>query len=355
MKESLIKILDRYSTVEKELSSATALNNQEAYKKITKEYTELKPTAEKILELQSLEKILLGVQDTVKKETDHELLTLAEEEVRDTRERIQILEKEIDEMLQEKDPYDEKNIIVEIRAGTGGDESSLFCAELFRMYGRFAEKMGWLAKILSSSPTDLGGFKEIIFEIQGKGAYGYMKYESGTHRVQRIPETEKSGRVHTSAATVAVLPEAEEVDIEIDSKDLRIDVYRAGGKGGQSVNRTDSAVRITHLPTNTVVQCQDERSQLQNRIKAMAVLRSRLLAAKIEKQSKERRDLRKKQIGTGDRSEKIRTYNFPQDRITDHRIKKSWHNIQDILDGKLDMVIEELMRVKKSNIENKNP
>lgn len=346
MKETYKKILEHHGMLEKKLAGAASFRNQENYKNLTKEYTELQPAAEKILELELAEKMLAEAHTTMKTENDKELLALAQEEIQEYAKKIKFLEEKIDGLLAEKDPYDEKNIIVEIRAGTGGDESSLFSAELFRMYSRFAEKMGWSAKILSSSRTDLGGFKEIIFEMRGRGAYGYMKYESGTHRVQRVPQTEKSGRVHTSAITVAVLPEAEEVDITIDPKDLRIDVYRAGGKGGQSVNRTDSAVRITHLPTQTVVQCQDERSQLQNRIKAMSVLRSRILAAQIEKQTRERRDLRKKQVGTGDRSEKIRTYNFPQDRITDHRIKKSWHNIQEILDGKLDGIIEELMRVE---------
>ena len=274
---------------------------------------------------------------------DAELVEMAEAENKDLESKICNLEKKIEEFLNPKNPLDKKNAIIEIRAGTGGDESALFTAEMFRVYAKFAESMGWKSQILSSNAIGIGGFKEIIFEIIGSGVYGWMKFESGTHRVQRVPETEKSGRVHTSAITVAVLPEADEIDIKIDPQDIKIDVYRSSGPGGQSVNTTDSAVRITHLP---IVACQDEKSQHKNREKALSVLRARLMAFEEEKRQKEMSEKRKLQIGSGDRSEKIRTYNFPQDRVTDHRVKKSWHNINSIMDGEIKEIIQEL---KKAN------
>lgn len=347
MKENLQKILERYHALQDEISRPEALSDVQKYTSLNQEMKQIKNIADKISKLSEMEKEINEARDIIQTSQDNDLIAIAQNELNDSTALKEELKKEIEKYMETRDPLDKKNIIVEIRAGTGGDESALFASILFRMYSRFAEKMGWGTKIVSSNRTDLGGFKEIVFEIIGHGAYGYLKYESGTHRVQRIPETEKAGRVHTSAATVAVLPEAEEVDLDINPADLKIDLFRAGGHGGQNVNKTETAIRITHLPTNTVVVCRDERSQQQNRAKAMIVLRSRILASQREKQQKEQSAIRKKQVGTGDRSEKIRTYNFPQDRITDHRIKKSWHNIQEILDGNIEPITEELQKAER--------
>lgn len=305
-----------------------------------RERSEMEPLVTAWAEYKDLSQQIADTREMA--EMDDELAELAREELKELRGRQEELEGTIRKLLVPKDPNDDKNVIVEIRAGTGGDEAALFAADLFRMYSRYAERMRWKSDVLSATETDGGGFREVIFEIRGKGAYSYLRFESGVHRVQRVPQTESQGRVHTSTASVAVLPEAEELDLEINDNDLKIDVYRSSGHGGQSVNTTDSAVRITHLPTNIVVTMQDEKSQLKNKAKAMTVLRSRLLEAEEARLAEERGDARRSQIGSGERSEKIRTYNYPQDRITDHRIGKSVSNIPGVMSGHLEPLVDDL-------------
>jgi peptide chain release factor 1 len=337
--EKLENTEKRYLELEKLLSSPEIISNREIFQAYSKELSELKYLVEKYREYK---KILREVEDTLAILEDEGMKEMAEVELDELEKKQIILEKEIEVLLLPKDPLDDKNIILEIRAGTGGEEAALFAGELLRMYLRYAERQGWKTELIDANATGLGGYKEVIFNIIGKGVYRKLKYESGTHRVQRVPKTEAGGRIHTSAVTVAILPEAEEVDVKIDEKDIRIDVYHASGAGGQNVNKVSTAIRITHFPTGLVVACQDERSQHQNREKAFKLLRARLFEITQEAESKKRAEIRKIMVGTGDRSEKIRTYNFPQSRVTDHRIGFTLHRMNDVLDGDLGEIIEAL-------------
>ena len=337
--EKLKNTEKRYLELEKLLSSPEIIANRETFQSYSKELSELKYLVEKYREYK---KIIQEAEDTQAILEDEGMKEMAEVELDELESKKNSLEKEIKVLLLPKDPLDDKNIIIEIRAGTGGEEAALFAGELLRMYLRYAERQGWKTELIDTNATGLGGYKEVIFNIIGKGAYSKLKYESGTHRVQRVPKTEAGGRIHTSAVTVAILPEAEEVDVKLDEKDIRIDVYRASGAGGQNVNKVSSAIRITHFPTGVVVACQDERSQHQNREKAFKLLRARVFEIAQESERKKRAEVRKIMVGTGDRSEKIRTYNFPQGRVTDHRIGFTLYRLDDLLDGDIVEIIEAL-------------
>ncbi len=342
MLDKLEKISARYEELNSLMMDPAFMQDPSKIRSISKEKSSLEKTIEKYREYKSLLKRMADDEAVLRDESDKELRELAQAELEELREKKSALEDELKYLILPKDPNDAKNAIVEIRAGTGGDEAGLFAGDLYRMYLHYAEKKGWKVELLSMSPQGVGGFKEIIFMLVGDNAYGIMKYESGVHRVQRVPKTEASGRIHTSAASVAVLPEAEEIEIEIDPNDLKIDVFRSSGPGGQSVNTTDSAVRVTHLPTGMVVTCQDEKSQLKNKNKAIKVLKSRLLEKKQREEQEKLAASRRSMISTGDRSAKIRTYNFPQGRLTDHRIGLTLYRLDDIIDGDLDEVIEQL-------------
>ena len=343
MLEKLKDIKKRHQELEKSLSDPEVISNSSRLQEYVKEHSELSPIVATFDEYNQVTKDISDTQELMETEDDEEFVQLAREELSNLSKRKESLEHDLKLLILPKDPNEGKNIIVEIRAGTGGDESGLFAAELFRMYSKYATIHNWKVDVISSHSTGVGGFKEIIFSIEGKNTYNFLKYESGTHRVQRIPVTESGGRIHTSAVTVAILPEAEEVDLEIEPEDLKIDVFRSSGPGGQSVNTTDSAVRITHIPTGTVVSCQDEKSQHKNRAKAMKVLRARILDQMQGEQDAQRAEERRIQIGSGDRSEKIRTYNFPQNRVTDHRIGLTLYKLESIMEGDLDELAESLM------------
>ncbi|MFO2957946.1 peptide chain release factor 1 [Legionella pneumophila serogroup 1] len=340
----LQQMLERYEEIGRLLSEASIIADQNQFKSLSKEYAQLEPVSqcyESYLEaknnLDSLNELL--------ESDDKDLATMAEEEIDTVKKQIEELDEQLQWHLIPKDPDDERNIYLEVRAGTGGDEAAIFAGDLFRMYSRYAESQGWQIELISASHGEHGGYKEIIAKISGQAVYSQLKFESGAHRVQRVPETESQGRVHTSACTVAIMPEVDEInDIQINPDDLRIDTYRSSGAGGQHVNKTDSAIRITHIPTGVVVECQDERSQHKNRAKAMSLLKTRLLDAEVSKQKQEQAQTRKSLVGTGDRSERIRTYNFPQGRLTDHRINLTIYQLSDIMEGNLSLVIDPLKR-----------
>lgn len=343
MFDKLEEFIKRFDEINEMLMDPEVVNDQKRYQSLMKEHKQITPIVEKYKEYKNVKQSIIDAEDMLKNESDADLREMAKEELDVNKSKVEPLEEELKILLLPVDPNDEKDVIMEIRAGAGGDEAGLFAAELFRMYSMYADKCGYKVEVMDENESGIGGFKEITYMVRGNGAYSRLKYESGVHRVQRVPETESGGRIHTSTVTVAVLPEMEDVDIEVREEDIRVDVYRASGAGGQHVNKTESAVRMTHLPTGLVVSSQNERSQIQNREVCLKVLKSKLYEIEEEKRNKERADNRRSQVGTGDRSEKIRTYNFPQTRITDHRINLTLYKMQNILDGDLDEMIDALI------------
>ena len=348
MFENLQVFEDRLEELNLKLYDPQTAADRELYAALMKEYREIEPIVQAYRAYRDSERTIKEAKELLESSNDRELRDLAQEELKEHMEKLDALSEEIKLLLLPKDPNDEKNVIVEIRGGTGGEEAALFAYDLYRMYAAYAQKRGWRAEIVGLNETELGGFKEVSFLIDGEGAYSRLKFESGVHRVQRVPETETQGRIHTSAATVAIMPEAEEVEIDIDPKDLQIDTFRSSGAGGQHINKTSSAIRITHLPTGMVVECQDERSQYKNKDKAMKVLRARLLSAEREKADAQEAEQRRSQVGSGDRSERIRTYNFPQSRVTDHRIGLTVYHLEEILAGGLDELIDPLITADRA-------
>jgi len=342
MIEKLKEIEKKFTELSELMASPDIASDPDKYTRLAKEYAELEEVVKKSREYSEVLKRIEEAQEILKETRDEELHQMAQEELEELQEKKERLEFKIQRLLVPPDPNDQKNAIVEIRAGTGGDEAAIFAGDLYRMYLRFCEKQGWKTDVLSANPSERGGFKEVIFSVTGKGAYGRLKFESGVHRVQRVPDTETQGRIHTSAASVVVLPEVEDVDIEINPNDLRIDVFRASGHGGQHVNTTDSAVRIVHIPTGIMATCQDEKSQHKNKAKAMKVLKARLFDLEMRKRQEELSTQRRSMIRSGDRSEKIRTYNFPQSRVTDHRINLTLYQLEEIMAGELDRLIDAL-------------
>ena len=343
MFDRLEDLVIRYQEVMGELQEPDVANNPERFRKLMKEQSDLAPIVEAYQEYKNCKQNVEESLMILEEESDEEMRELAKEELNESKARIEELEQELKILLLPKDPNDDKNVIVEIRAGAGGDEAALFAAEVYRMYVHYADSRRWKTEMISLNENGIGGFKECVFMITGQGAYSRMKYESGVHRVQRVPETESGGRIHTSTITVAIMPEAEEIDFHLDMNDCKFDVFRASGNGGQCVNTTDSAVRLTHIPTGIVISCQDEKSQLKNKDKALKILRSRLYEMELEKRHDEEAEARRSQVGTGDRSEKIRTYNFPQGRVTDHRIKLTLHRLDSIMNGDLEEIIDSLI------------
>jgi len=339
---------DRYEEISHKLGDPDIINNQEEYRKLMKEYSDLEEIVSKFREYKKVTSEVEEARELLNDTLDKDFREMVQSEFEEAQEKLEVIKKQLKILIVPKDPNDDKNVIIEIRGGAGGEEAALFAGVLFRAMTRYAERKRWKTEILDSNPTELGGFKEVVFSIEGKGAYSRLKFESGVHRVQRVPSTESSGRIHTSTITVAVLPEVEEVDVEINPNDLRIDTYRASGAGGQHINKTDSAIRITHIPTGLVVACQDERSQHKNKDRAMKILRSKLYEIAQEQQNSEVAQDRKNQVGTGDRSERIRTYNYPQGRVTDHRINLTLYKLDQVLDGDLDEIIDALITTDQS-------